>query len=69
MVFAAVDGKPVMLPGFLGSEDDAKIIADVFNEREQARYKDESAAKVSARFKAPSLKETAAQLGIEWIEE
>lgn len=73
MIAACINGLTVQQPGFLGSREDADVIAKILSEREIARYKADSAAVVSAAFSSsstsPSFKEIAEQHGIIWLEE
>jgi hypothetical protein len=69
LVTRSADGKLTIVPGFLGSEEDAQAIAEAFNARELERYKAESFASVLQPTETPSLRELAEKLGIGFTEE
>ena len=66
MVAHAVDGKLTILPTFLGTEEDARAICQVYNAREMDKYRSESEQQVieSIRGQDLTLQEIAKRLGI-----
>jgi hypothetical protein len=67
MVTAYFDGRYEKLAGFLGSEEDAKIVAKASSDRDMARYVSECADQT--QIESRSFKEIAEQHGTIWFDE